>query len=118
MKPVVTRELREYITEQGVSPFERWFRGLRDSRTQALIRKRLDRVTLGNLGDCKAVGGGVLELRIDHGPGLRIYLGEDGAVLVILLCAGSKASQTADIRRAKEFWAEYWSDHAETNPQL
>lgn len=118
VKPVVVRELREYLTEAGVSPFERWFRGVKDAKTQAVVRKRLDRVALGNFGDCKAVGEGVSELRIDYGPGYRIYLGEDGDVLVILLCAGNKATQAADIRRAKEYWAEYWSDHAEANTQL
>ena len=118
MKPVVARELREYLTADNQCPFEHWFRGLKDVRTQAIIRKRLDRVSLGNLGDCKSVGDKLLELRIDYGPGFRVYLGEDGPVLVILLCGGDKSTQAADIRRAKEYWADYWSDHAEAHTEL
>lgn len=62
---------------------------------------------LGNLGDCKPVGSGVLELIIDYGPGYRVYLGQVGTKLVILLCGGDKSSQTGDIRKAIEYWEDY-----------
>jgi len=66
---------------------------------------RLDRVALGNLGDVRAVGGGLSELRIDHGPGYRVYLTQRGPILVILLCGGDKSSQERDIRRAAQLAA-------------
>jgi len=77
-------------------------------RVRALIRKRLNRVRMGNLGDCRSVGDGVKELRIAFGPGYRVYFGEDGETIVVLLCGGDKSSQEADIRRAKEYWIDYW----------
>ncbi len=71
------------------------------------MRARLNRIRLGNFGDCKSVGGGVEELRIDFGPGYRVYYGREGAVVVILLCGGDKRSQAKDIFRAQEYWREY-----------
>jgi putative addiction module killer protein len=73
------------------------------------IRKRLNRVRLGNLGDIEAVGGGVKELKIHFGPGYRVYFAEDGKTVVVLLCGGDKSSQAEDIRRAREYWADYRS---------
>lgn len=101
------RELREYLTETGHNPFRDWIEGLRDAQARARIRIRLNRIRLGNLGDCKPVGEGVLELRLDFGPGYRVYVGQDGDVLVILLCGGDKRTQARDIRKAKEFWQSY-----------
>ncbi|OGQ91862.1 MAG: addiction module killer protein [Deltaproteobacteria bacterium RIFOXYA12_FULL_58_15] len=107
MKPT-PRELVEYLDERNRSPFGGWLRNLRDSRARALIRKRLNRVRLGNLGDHRAVGDGVNELRIAFGPGYRVYFGEDGHRIVVLLCGGDKRSQESDIQRAKSYWADYW----------
>jgi putative addiction module killer protein len=101
------REIREYLTETGHNAFREWLLSLRDSQARARIRVRLNRVRLGNLGDCKPVGEGVLELRMDFGPGYRVYLGQDGAVLVILLCGGDKRTQERDIKTAKEYWQSY-----------
>ena len=110
------RELLEYVTESGRCPFGEWLNGLRDVQARALIRKRLNRVRLGNLGDSKNLGEGVKEMRMDFGPGYRIYFGDDGAKLVILLCGGDKGSQVADIRQAKEYWADYArTNHAQKN---
>jgi putative addiction module killer protein len=64
---------------------------------------------LGNLGDCQSVGNGVFELRIDYGPGFRIYLGQIGRTIVILICGGDKSTQDRDIGQAKEYWADYRS---------
>jgi putative addiction module killer protein len=78
-----------------------WFDGLRDQRARARIAKRLDRLVEGNPGDVKAVGEGVSELRIDYGPGYRVYYIERKSVLIILLCGGDKSTQDRDIKRAQ-----------------
>lgn len=80
--------------------FERWFGSLRDRRVQARINARIRRLSLGNPGDVRPVGAGVSELRIDYGPGCRIYYLQRGAVLVVLLCGGDKRTQSKDIQRA------------------
>lgn len=101
------RELREYLTETGRNPFREWLHSLRDDKARARIRVRLNRVRLGNLGDCRAVGEGVVELRMGFGPGYRVYVGQDGEILVILLCGGDKGSQSRDISTAKQYWQSY-----------
>ena len=68
---------------------------------------RLERLETGNFGDCKGVGGGVSELRIDWGPGYRVYFGCDGQTVIVLLCGGDKRKQDADIRKAVELWQEF-----------
>ena len=68
---------------------------------------RLDRLELGNFGDCKPVGEGVLELRLDFGPGYRVYFAEDGPIIVLLLIGGDKNTQTKDIKTAKAYWQEH-----------
>jgi putative addiction module killer protein len=80
--------------------FERWFAGLRDHQARARINARIRRLSLGNAGDVKPVGSGVSELRIDYGPGYRVYYLQRGSVLVVLLCGGDKRTQDADIKRA------------------
>ena len=101
------KEIRIYETEDGKEPFYEWLYGLSDKKTRARIHKRLGHVRLGNLGDHKAVGEGVLELREHYGPGYRIYCGQDGNEVVILLCAGDKDSQEGDIKKAQEYWSDY-----------
>jgi putative addiction module killer protein len=66
-------------------------------------------IILGNLGDCQSVGNGVFELRIDYGSGFRIYFGQIGMTIVILICGGDKSTQDRDIRQAKEYWTNYRS---------
>lgn len=104
------REVRKLELENGRVPFDDWFDSLRDMRFQAAVDSRLARVRAGNFGDRKSVGGGVCELRINAGPGLRIYYGEYGKELVILLGGGDKATQARDINRAKQLW-EQWLDY-------
>jgi len=101
------KELRIYVTKDGREPFSEWLASLRDIRARAKIRVRLDRVSLGNIGDCHTVGEGVQELRIDYGPGYRIYFGQEGATIVLLLCGGDKSTQSRDIETAKRYWNEY-----------
>lgn len=96
-----------FKTSTDREPFTDWLNSLRDPKSRRRILARLLRVEQGNYGDYKSVGEGVLELRFFFGPGYRVYFGEDGDKLVILLSGGDKDSQNRDIRRAKEYWKEY-----------
>lgn len=80
-------------------PFEKWLDDLDDKRAIARVLARVARVRQGNVGDCKSVGEGVCELRVDYGPGYRVYFGQSGRTLVVLLCGGDKRTQDRDIRR-------------------
>jgi putative addiction module killer protein len=89
--------------------FRRWRIRLKDERIRALIASRLDRLAFGNPGDVKPVGHGISELRIDHGPGYRVYSKRHGNTIILLLCGGTKSTQANDIKTAKRL-AEEWSD--------
>lgn len=89
--------------------FDRWLSGLRDRRAVARVAARLDRLAAGHHGDAEPVGNGVSELRINYGPGYRVYYLQRGPVLVVLLCGGDKSSQSRDIQQAKVLAAE-WKD--------
>lgn len=104
---VQPREIRRYIKPNGTVPFGEWFTALRDVNAKIKIDKRLQRVHDGNLGDCRSVGAGVSELRIDCGPGYRIYFGQAGTTIVLILCGGDKSTQDQDIVTAKEYWRDY-----------
>ncbi|MEW9681026.1 type II toxin-antitoxin system RelE/ParE family toxin [Pseudomonas sp. TE50-2] len=80
--------------------YKKWFAALRDARAQARINVRLRRIELGVLGDCKPVGEGVLELRVDYGPGYRVYLARRGYEVILLLAGGDKTTQARDIKSA------------------
>lgn len=82
--------------------FARWFGGLRDRQARARILVRIRRLSLGGLGDARRLGGGVLELRVDYGPGYRIYVTRRGQAVFILLAGGDKRTQAADIAKARE----------------
>jgi len=97
----------QYLTASGRKPLAEWLEGLRDREARARISARLDRLSAGLLGDWKSVGGGVCELRIDHGPGYRVYYGQDGNTLILLLRGGTKRTQTKDIEKAHEYWQDY-----------
>ena len=88
------------ITLQATELFSTWLHGLSDANAQARIQVRLERLARGNPGDVKPVGSGVSELRIDYGPGYRVYFVQRGEVLIILLCGGDKRTQARDIKRA------------------
>lgn len=89
--------------------FDRWLSGLKDARASARITARLDRLAIGNPGDVKPVGDGVSEMRIDYGPGYRVYFLRRGALVIVLLCGGDKATQDSDIKAAKTIAAQ-WND--------
>lgn len=97
--------IREYLTPDGKSPFRHWL-GRLDIATRARIQARVLRFEMGNLGDHKSVGGGVWESRVAFGPGYRLYFGKQSSSAILLLLGGDKSSQSRDISRAHQFWAE------------
>lgn len=98
--------LRNYVTKAGKVPFADWIKNIKDPTTRHRIRRRLDKVEVGHYGDYRVLGEGVCELKLDFGPGYRIYFAEINNVIVILLCAGDKRNQDNDIQTAKMYWKE------------
>jgi putative addiction module killer protein len=97
-----------YTTSTGKEPFNDWIDKL-ERYTRSIIDTRLKRMRLGNFGDCKLLKGtsGIWELRIDCGPGYRVYFGKDGHTIVVLLLGGSKKSQEQDIEKAQTYWLDH-----------
>ncbi|NML85383.1 type II toxin-antitoxin system RelE/ParE family toxin [Polaromonas sp.] len=106
-------DIRVYTDATGRAPFEDWLNALKDAQGRARIRARLARVKAGNFGDCKPLRDGVQELRIDHGPGYRVYLSRQGPVLVLLLVGSDKSEQDKSIRQALAYLAD-WKQRGET----
>ena len=104
------RVIKKLELQNRLVPFDEWFDSIHDKRMQTAVDARLARVRAGNFGDCKSVGGGVFELRIRAGPGLRIYYGLHGREIVVLLGGGNKRSQQRDIRRAQQLWQQFTKD--------
>ena len=101
------KRIKTYVRPNGKSPFEDWISSLRDKSAKAKIFTRIDRMKLGNFGDCKSVGQGVFELRIHFGPGFRVYFGLVGSEVVLLLIGGDKTSQSKDVGLAQRYWKEF-----------
>ncbi|MBM4261839.1 MAG: type II toxin-antitoxin system RelE/ParE family toxin [Deltaproteobacteria bacterium] len=99
-------QLRAYVDANDRKPFALWFERL-DSTTAAKVTTAVTRLEQGNFSNAKGVGAGVQECKIDFGPGYRIYFGQDGEQLIILLYGGTKKRQDKDIAKAKEYWADY-----------
>ena len=104
-------EIRHYLTIEGVDPFQVWLDSIGATATRVVTLRRLDRIAKANFGDRKFCGEGVWELRIDYGPGYRVYYGQAGKWVVLLLCGGTKRTQTKDIEKAIEFWADFRQRH-------
>ena len=100
-------EIRRYRTAAGGEPFTQWLSDLADRQAQARILVRLERLEVGNFGDSRFLRDGVSELRIDWGPGYRVYFGRDGRTVIVLLCGGDKRKQDTDIEKAVALWQEY-----------
>lgn len=100
------RKVVEYLEPSGSSPFAKWFARL-DATAAAKITTALYRMEQGNLSNVKPVGQGVAEYRIDFGPGYRIYFGQNGEVLIVLLGGGTKKGQSTDIQLAQQRWRDY-----------
>lgn len=103
----VVMEVLRYVSESGTDVVGEWLAGLRDATARARIVARIGRLSLGNFGDCKPVQGAVSELRIDWGPGYRVYFAMAERRCVLLLCGGDKRKQAADIKRAVRYWQDY-----------
>ncbi len=100
-------EVRRYVTESGEEVIREWLDELHDARAVTRIVMRTDRLTDGNFGDCKPIRDGVWELRIDHGPGYRVYYAMVGRTCLLLLCGGDKRKQSGDINRAIAYLKDY-----------
>ena len=100
-------EIRHYVTRAGKDVFDDWLTELADARAQAKIATRINRLAAGNSGDCKSLRQGLYELRVDWGPGYRVYYAMIGKACVLLLCGGDKRKQAADIERALEYLRDY-----------
>ena len=96
-----------YLTADGEDIFQSWLDDVRDYRARDSIRRRADRLADGNFGDHKFCRDGVSELRVDIGPGYRVYYAQHGGAIVVLLCGGDKRRQDADIARAVAFWVDF-----------
>ncbi len=100
-------EIRHYLDKNGQDHFAKWRADLRDIKARIAIGQRIMRMELGNFGDHKPLWEGVWELRIDVGPGYRVYYAMTGKTVVLLLCGGDKRKQGADVDRACEFWRDW-----------
>jgi putative addiction module killer protein len=99
-------EIRYYVASRDTEPFAKWFAEL-DPTASAKITRAIVRMQQGNFSNVKSVGEGVLEYKIDFGPGYRIYFGRDGDEIVILLTGGTKKRQQRDVDTAKDYWRDY-----------
>ncbi len=111
MHDVHPREIQIYRTPNGRQPFIEWLESIKDKTTQRRIRTRLAYLKAGNFGDFKSVGDGVFELRLNFGPGYRIYFGQVSSTIILLLCGGDKSSQVRDIEQARNYWLQYKELH-------
>jgi len=100
-------DVRHYVTAAGADPFAAWFEAVRDRQAQARVQARIDRLARGLFGDAEPCGEGVWELRIDWGPGYRVYYARSGERIILLLLGGDKRRQQTDIKRAKEYWRDH-----------
>lgn len=100
-------EVRHYLTPKGKDVVQEWQNGLRDTKARIAIDRRINRIEIGNFGDHRFCRDGVWELRIDAGPGYRVYYARAGAQIVLLLAGGDKRTQEADIDRACAYWQDW-----------
>ena len=100
-------DIRIYTDETGRAPFEEWLDALKDAQARARVRARIARLQAGNFGDCKPLRGGVQELRIDQGPGYRVFLSRQGPLTVLLLCGSDKSGQDKAIGLALAYLADW-----------
>jgi putative addiction module killer protein len=107
-------QIRYFQSDKFGQPFIEWLQSLSDRQARARIEARIARVAVGNFGDVASVGEGVMELRINWGPGYRVYFSQLGDTIVLLLCGGDKRTQRRDIERAKAYFQDYKARSAKT----
>ena len=107
MEPISPVHIYLYQSNTGEIPYQSWFFQLKDTKTKAIVAKRLERIANGNFGDCKHIDDNLFEIRIDYGPGYRVYFAKIENTVVLLLVGGDKSSQNNDIKKAKA----YYQDH-------
>jgi putative addiction module killer protein len=100
-------EVRHYVNRAGTDVFDDWLAALADVRARSNIAVRINRLAYGNFGDCKPLRQGVWELRIDRGPGYRVYYARIAKAAVLLLCGGDKRKQASDVERAVRYLSDY-----------
>jgi putative addiction module killer protein len=100
-------EIRHYVSRSGRDIFDDWLTELADPRAQAKVASRINRLAAGNFGDCRSLRRGLYELRIDWGPGYRVYYAMVGKDCVLILCGGDKRKQSSDIVRALQYLKDY-----------
>ena len=100
-------EIRHYLSETGNDPYQEWLDHLKDRTAKARITVRVNQLAAGAYGDCKPLSNGVWKLRVDHGPGYRVYYAQAGKKLVLLLLGGDKRQQQTDIEKALRYWSAY-----------
>ena len=100
-------DIQDYLSPEGFDPYAAWLAELADRQARARVLVRVLRMAAGNFGDCKPLQGGVWELRIDYGPGYRVYYAQAGKRLILLLAGGDKRKQQADIATAIERWNDW-----------
>lgn len=106
-REATSKSIKMYQLPNGVVPFTEWLNALEDLRGRQKILARLERLRLGNFGDHRFLGSGVIELKVDFGPGYRVYRGNVNESLVVLLLGGDKSTQDGDIKKANIFWEDY-----------
>jgi len=104
---LIQRQVIIFSSADGSEPLTAWIDSLLDKRMKAIVQVRIARMREGNAGDWKSLGGGLFELRIPFGPGLRVYFGRIGKQDVLLLCGGTKKTQKRDVQRARLYWLEF-----------
>ena len=100
-------EIKVLETDEGKVPFEEWYDSLKDKVTKVRVRRRLDRLELGNFGDTESIGDGIYELRLHFGAGYRVYFTRVGNTVIVLIGGGDKSTQKRDIVKAKVLWRKY-----------
>jgi putative addiction module killer protein len=102
-----THEIEALVLGTGKCPFEEWFSGMRDLKAKSVVRARLLRLVTGNFGSCRNLKGGLWELKIDMGPGYRVYVGRLTPGKALMLLGGDKSSQERDIEKARRYWEDF-----------
>ena len=100
-------EIRHYLTAVGRDPYQEWLDRLKDLTGRVAIQRRVDHMAVGHFGEHKALQEGVWELKMDIGPGYRVYDALESSAIVLLFCGGAKSTQVADIKKAVRYWHDY-----------